>query len=129
MRAERIQLADSHSRTRRKRFPGRRHQLPRNLQYVSRWNKRFKRAWLTCVSWCCAETTHASRVCYLADVEGLGGNIERSAAELHGYGHVRVAWDYHLQVNQFATLTNIIVIIVLDHKLLSGAWAEPGILL
>ena len=91
--------------------------------------KTIERASLTCVSWCCAETTQARRVCYWAEVVSLGGNIKRSAAELHGYSHVRVARDCHFQVDQFATLTDITVVCVLDHRVPSGPGAEPGILL
>jgi hypothetical protein len=57
-----------------------------------------KRVLLTCVGYC-AETTKASSAQrrYGADVVSLGGNIERSTIELHGYCHIRVARDYHLQ--------------------------------
>ncbi len=88
-----------------------------------------KRALLTSVSWCWAETTHASRVCYGANVVSLGGNIKRSTAKLHGYSHVRVARNYDLNVNQLASLMVDTVTSVLDHRLPSGDWAEPGILL
>jgi hypothetical protein len=61
-----------------------------------------KKVLLTCVGRCCAETTNASsaKARYGADVVSLGGNIERSTIELHGYCRIRVARDYHLRCTQ-----------------------------
>ena len=43
-----------------------------------------------------------------------GLNSEHSAVESHVYIHARVAWDYHLHVNQLATPT-----VILRHVYLS----------
>jgi hypothetical protein len=124
MPAGQTRLADSHSRTRCKHFAGRHHQLSRNLWDIRLVVGTVERVLLTCG---CAETTYASRVCYLAEDVGRGEDIELSPAECYRYSHIRVARDYHLQGNQLATLTANTVKSVLVYRSVFCRWAQPGI--
>lgn len=55
----------------------------------------------------CDKCTHAISVrsCDKTEVVRIGGNIERSATDGHGYSHIRFTWDYHLHVSQLAAST------------------------
>jgi hypothetical protein len=83
---------------------------------------------LTCGGWYYTETSQASGVCYGAHVVSFGWNVERGTAELYGYSHVRVAWDYRLHVNQLATLmVNAVTNVLVQRLVVPSSWAEPGI--